>query len=144
MNKPAGSLPQFIVENPRLGDWFAFAAPGRLTLKIGKVEIGQDILTALRQIAAEELEPPLSMVDVLSGDTCLSPNEGPMVASLSIMMSAPPCAAAIEMRGRLFGAAATRLSEGNPGATQAPRRQRALLRVIGTAGVDHREPGHGA
>jgi nicotinate dehydrogenase subunit B len=110
MNRPTGALPQFIVENSRLGDWFAFAAPGRLTLKTGKVEIGQDILTALRQIAAEELELPLSVVDVLSGDTRLSPNEGPTVASLSIMMSGPAVrAAAIEMRGRLFGAAATRL-----------------------------------
>ena len=60
MNSPASSLPEFIVENPRLGDWFAFASPRSLTLKTGKVEIGQDILTALRQIAAEELELPLA------------------------------------------------------------------------------------
>jgi nicotinate dehydrogenase subunit B len=73
MNSPASSLPEFIVENPRPGDWFAFALPGRLILKTGKVEIGQDILTALRQIAAEELELPSRMVEVLSGDTSASP-----------------------------------------------------------------------
>jgi nicotinate dehydrogenase subunit B len=77
MNSPASSLPEFIVENPRLGDWFALALPGKLTLKTGKVEIGQNILTALRQIAAEELELPFSVVDVLSGDTSVSPDEGP-------------------------------------------------------------------
>ena len=82
----------------------------RLTLKTGKVEIGQDILTALHQIAAEELELPLRMVEVLSGDTSLSPNEGPTVASLSIVMSGPAVrVAAAEMRGRLFQAAAARL-----------------------------------
>ena len=110
MNSPASSLPEFIVENPRLGDWFALALPGKLTLKTGKVEIGQNILTALRQIAAEELELPFSVVDVLSGDTSVSPDEGPTVASLSIMMSGPAVrVAAAEMRGRLFQAAAARL-----------------------------------
>jgi nicotinate dehydrogenase subunit B len=110
VNSPTGSLPPFIVENPRLGDWFAFTTPRRLTLKTGKVEIGQDILTALRQIAAEELELPLSVLDVLSGDTSRSPNEGPTVASLSIMMSGSAVrTAAAEMRGRLFEAAAARL-----------------------------------
>ena len=107
---PASSLPEFIVENPKLGDWFALALPGKLTLKTGKVEIGQNILTALRQIAAEELELPFSVVDVLSGDTSVSPDEGPTVASLSIMMSGPAVrVAAAEMRGRLFQAAAARL-----------------------------------
>jgi nicotinate dehydrogenase subunit B len=111
MNSLAGSLPHFIVENPRLLDWFAFALPRKLTLKTGKVEIGQDILTALRQIAAEELELPLSLIEVLSGDTGASPNEGPTVASLSIMMSGPAVrVAATEMRGRLFQAAAVRLA----------------------------------
>jgi nicotinate dehydrogenase subunit B len=110
MNSPASSLPEFIVENPRLGDWFALALPGKLTLKTGKVEIGQNILTALRQIAAEELELPFSVVDVLSGDTSVSPDEGPTVASLTIMMSGPAVrVAAAEMRGRLFQAAAARL-----------------------------------
>jgi nicotinate dehydrogenase subunit B len=111
MNSRAGSLPQFILENPRIRDWFAFASPRRLILKTGKVEIGQDILTALRQIAAEELELPLRLVEALSGDTGASPNEGPTVASLSIMMSGPAVRmAATEMRGRLFEAAATRLA----------------------------------
>ena len=56
MNSQSGQLPQLIVANPRLGDWFTTAPPRSITLKTGKVEIGQDILTALRQIAVEELE----------------------------------------------------------------------------------------
>jgi hypothetical protein len=63
MNSPTGFLPQFIVDNPRLLDWFAFASPGSVILKTGKVEIGQGILTALRQIAAEELDLPFSKTD---------------------------------------------------------------------------------
>jgi CO/xanthine dehydrogenase Mo-binding subunit len=111
MNSPTGLLPQFIVDNPRLGDWFAFASPRSVILKTGKVEIGQGILTALRQIAAEELDLPLALLDVLSGDTTASPQEGPTVASLSITMSGPAIrVAASELRGRLFEAAAARLA----------------------------------
>jgi CO/xanthine dehydrogenase Mo-binding subunit len=111
MNSPTGFLPQFIIDNPRLGDWFAFASPGSVILKTGKVEIGQGILTALRQIAAEELDLPLALLDVLSGDTTASPQEGPTVASLSITMSGPAIrVAASELRGRLFEAAAARLA----------------------------------
>jgi nicotinate dehydrogenase subunit B len=103
------TLPQLIQDNPRLGDWFVFA-PERVILKTGKVEIGQGILTALRQIAVEELDLPLERVDVISGDTAICPDEGPTVASLSIMLSGPAVhVAASEMRGRLFAAAAARL-----------------------------------
>lgn len=108
MNSP---LPQSIVQNRRLGDWFSFTSRGVLVLKTGKVEIGQGILTALRQIAAEELDLPLSSINVVSGDTSICPDEGPTVASLSIMTSGPAIRmAASELRGLLFAAAAERLS----------------------------------
>ena len=52
----AGALPQSLIDNPVLGRWVAFEEGGRVRVASGKVEIGQGILTALTQIAAEELD----------------------------------------------------------------------------------------
>jgi CO/xanthine dehydrogenase Mo-binding subunit len=57
---------------------------GRITVFVGKVELGQGILTALAQIAAEELEVPVAGIRMVSGDTTLSPDEGYTTGSRSI------------------------------------------------------------
>jgi nicotinate dehydrogenase subunit B len=106
----SADLPKLILDNPKLCDWFAFEPQG-IVLKTGKVEIGQGILTAFLQIAAEELDLPLSALRIISGDTGISPNEGPTVASLSIMLSGPAIkTAAVCLRNVLFKAAANRLN----------------------------------
>ena len=93
----------------RLGAWFDLAEPGTVTLKTGKVELGQGILTALRQIAAEELDLPLDAIAVISGDTAISPFEGGTVGSMSVRGSGPLVReAAAELRQRLLQAAAMR------------------------------------
>jgi nicotinate dehydrogenase subunit B len=53
-------------------------------VRTGKVEIGQGVLTALRQIAAEELDVAAERITMQSGDTELTPNEGYTSGSLSI------------------------------------------------------------
>ena len=50
----------------------------------GRVELGQGILTAIAQIAAEELGVPLSSVSVIAGDTARSANEGYTAGSFSV------------------------------------------------------------
>jgi nicotinate dehydrogenase subunit B len=106
-SKVSDLLPEYIRTNPRLGAWFSFRDGSGIVLQTGKVEIGQGILLALRQIAAEELDLPLRLVDVVSGDTARSPDEDGTFASLSIMTSGPAIrTAASELRGRLFAAAA--------------------------------------
>ena len=45
-------LPALLETNPRLDQWVKFSAPGRVTVSTGRVEIGQGVLTAMRQIAA--------------------------------------------------------------------------------------------
>ena len=62
-------LPQSLIDNPRLDRWVAFEAEGRVRIATGKVEIGQGILTALTQIAAEELDVAPERVRIVSGDT---------------------------------------------------------------------------
>jgi len=54
MNTP--TLPALLASNPRLDQWVGFPAPGCVTVSTGRVEIGQGVLTAMLQIAAEELD----------------------------------------------------------------------------------------
>src|SRR4051812_18948788 len=49
---------------------------GRVTVYSGKVDLGTGVATALRQIAAEELCVPLDRVDLVEGDTALTPDQG--------------------------------------------------------------------
>lgn len=73
-----------IDDNPSTADWFDLSNEGRVLLRTGKVEIGQGILTALVQIAADELDIAPERFDVLSGHTALGPLEGQTSSSLSI------------------------------------------------------------
>ena len=56
MSLTAPVLPGALTENPRLDRWVGFPARGKVTVSTGKVEIGQGVLTAMLQIAAEEPE----------------------------------------------------------------------------------------
>ena len=78
------ALPQSLIEYPRLDQWIAFESPGLVRLGTGKVEIGQGILTALVQIAAEELDVAPRSVRVVSGETGRAPDEGYTAGSRSI------------------------------------------------------------
>ena len=53
----------------------------------GKVEIGQGIVTALAQIAADELDVDISRVQMVRASTAASPNEGVTSGSLSVQQS---------------------------------------------------------
>ncbi|MEJ8826115.1 molybdopterin cofactor-binding domain-containing protein [Variovorax humicola] len=59
-------------------------AHGRVTLYSGKVELGTGVLTAMTQIAAEELSVPFDRVTTMQGDTLLTPDQHPTYASLSV------------------------------------------------------------
>ena len=58
-----------------------------MTVSPGKVEIGQGIVTALAQIAADELDIDLSRVQMVRASTAASPNEGVTSGSLSVQQS---------------------------------------------------------
>jgi nicotinate dehydrogenase subunit B len=79
----APGLPQSLIDNPTLSRWVAFE-DGRVRVASGKVEIGQGILTALTQIAAEELDVAPARVRVVSGETDISPSEGFTSGSYSV------------------------------------------------------------
>jgi nicotinate dehydrogenase subunit B len=80
----AGTLPPLLAANPRLDSWVGFPAKGQVRVSTGRVEIGQGVLTAMRQIAAEELDVASDMIRLETGDTELTPNEGYTAGSQSI------------------------------------------------------------
>ncbi len=80
----AQPLPWSLRQNPRLGQWVSFADAGIARVFTAKVELGQGILTAMAQIAAEELRLPLAQIEVVSGDTRFSPDESYTAGSMSI------------------------------------------------------------
>jgi len=85
MNTPTlPALPPLLAANPRLDRWVGFSAPGRVTVSTGRVEIGQGVLTAMLQIAAEELEVAPERILLQTGDTDRTPNEGYTAGSQSI------------------------------------------------------------
>jgi CO/xanthine dehydrogenase Mo-binding subunit len=77
-------LPGSLHVNRRLHSWLTFHADGRVSIHPGKVELGQGILTALAQIAAEELDVALDRILVAPTITGISPNEAVTSGSLSI------------------------------------------------------------
>ena len=92
MNQPAPApsppaLPVSLAANPKLSSWLKFSSNGQVTISPGKVEIGQGIVTALAQIAADELDIDLSRVQMIRASTATSPNEGVTSGSLSIQQS---------------------------------------------------------
>ena len=80
----SNALPQSLIDNPILSQWIAFEQKGRVRVGSGKVEIGQGILTALTQIAAEELDLRPEQIHLVSGQTDISPAEGFTSGSYSI------------------------------------------------------------
>src|SRR4051794_33376239 len=77
-------LPGSLSGNRMLDAWIRINADGTATVFTGKVELGQGIVTALAQIAAEELDLPLARVTMIQGDTGRTPNEGVTSGSQSI------------------------------------------------------------
>jgi CO/xanthine dehydrogenase Mo-binding subunit len=66
--------------------FLAIDARGRCTVYSGKVDLGTGVTTALRQIAAEELDLPFNRVDLVQGDTALTPDQGKTWASVTIQV----------------------------------------------------------
>ncbi|KXF74758.1 aldehyde dehydrogenase [Paramesorhizobium deserti] len=86
-------------------------AEGIATGYNGHVDLGTGIETALAQIVAEELDLPLSAVRMVLGDTALTPDQGPTIASETIQVAAVPLRlAAAQARSFLVAEAARRFN----------------------------------
>lgn len=107
---PTPKLPVSLAANPRLSSWVKFTGEGRVAISPGKVEIGQGIVTALAQIAADELDVEIGRIEMIRASTAASPNEGVTSGSLSIQQSGRALRhACAEVRQRFLAAASERL-----------------------------------
>ena len=107
---PRPQLPGSLNNNRMLDGWLRINADGTVTVFTGKVELGQGILTALAQIAAEELDIAYERVEMISADTSRSPDEGMTAGSQSVENSGTALRfAAAEAREMLLQLAAARL-----------------------------------
>src|SRR5256885_7400307 len=93
-----------------LDAWLRVDPNGTVTIFTGKIELGQGIGTALAQIAADELDVNLERIQIVSGDTARTPNEGLTAGSLSMEQSGTALRfACAEARDVLVSAAAAKL-----------------------------------
>ncbi|MGZ8262970.1 MAG: molybdopterin cofactor-binding domain-containing protein [Burkholderiales bacterium] len=103
-------LPGSLQSNRMLDGWLRIKADGSVTVFTGKVELGQGILTALAQIASDELDVAYDRIQMVSADTSRSPDEGMTAGSLSVENSGTALRyACAEARALLVAAASKRL-----------------------------------
>jgi len=108
-DRPA-ALPGSLNTNRMLDAWLRIDPNGTVTIFTGKIELGQGIGTALAQIAADELDVNLERIQIVSGDTARTPNEGLTAGSLSMEQSGTALRfACAEARDVLVSAAAAKL-----------------------------------
>lgn len=97
--------------NPMLSTWLTIGSDGVVEVRSGKVELGQGVLTALAQIAAEELDVDLARIRMVPASTGTSPDEGYTAGSLSIQHSGAALrAVCAEVRMRYLAVAAEKLA----------------------------------
>ena len=90
--------------------FLAIDSAGAVTVYSGKVDLGTGVRTALAQIVADELDVPFASVNIVQGDTALTPDQGPTFGSLSIQIGGVQIRnAAAKARSALIELAAAQL-----------------------------------
>ncbi len=128
-------ISQSLRDNPRLDRWLRFEDDRTVRVATGKVELGQGILTALAQIAAEELDLGLDQVRVMSGNSVEGPGEGYTASSWSVEHSGAAIrAVCAEVRAMALDRAALRL---NAAPEELAIRNGSFLRDGAATGLDY-------
>jgi CO/xanthine dehydrogenase Mo-binding subunit len=105
-------LPGSLQTNRMLNAWIRIDADRTVTLLVGKVELGQGILTAVAQICADELDIDMARLRIIAGDTALTPNEGTTAGSFSMPNCGPAVRhASAEVRAILLDLASKSLNQ---------------------------------
>ncbi|WP_339922959.1 molybdopterin cofactor-binding domain-containing protein [uncultured Cyclobacterium sp.] len=72
-----------------ISSWIHIAPTGDITVFTGKVEIGQNIRTSLSQVVAEELFVAPEAINMVMGDTALTPYDRGTYGSLTTLQISP-------------------------------------------------------
>jgi isoquinoline 1-oxidoreductase len=100
--RPDDSVPK------EIGAWLHIRENGAVTVYTGKVEVGQNVRTSLSQCVAEELHVPVSKIQMVMGDTQLTPFDmGTFGSRTTPTMSPQLRKVAAAARDLLIGLAAT-------------------------------------
>ena len=98
------------VDTTDVDGFLAIDADGTITVFCGKVDLGQGLRIAIRQMAAEELGCAVDRIVLVEGDTALTPDQGPTAGSTGITRGGVQIRqAAATAREALLGLAAERL-----------------------------------
>ncbi len=73
----------------QLNAWIHIGETGKVKIYTGKAEVGQNIRTSLAQIVAEELHVPFENIEMIMGDTALTPYDRGTFGSRSIPYMGP-------------------------------------------------------
>jgi nicotinate dehydrogenase subunit B len=104
----AGKGPDESLPN-EIAAWLHIGESGAVTVYTGKVEVGQNIRTSLSQCVAEELRVPVSKIQMVMGDTQLTPFDmGTFGSRTTPTMSPQLRKVASAARDVLIGLAATK------------------------------------
>jgi CO/xanthine dehydrogenase Mo-binding subunit len=109
MSQAPANLPFSLRNNRKLEGWIRLEPDSSVVVFTGKAELGQGILTALAQIAAEEFDIEFDKIQMISADTTHGPDEQYTFGSQSVEQSGAAIrAAGAEARAVLLVAAARR------------------------------------
>jgi len=97
-------------DSTKLDSWFVVHPDNSISVKLGKVELGQGATTGLAMIVAEELDHDISLIRLVPNDTDVTPNSGATVGSQTIQNTGKAYrAASAFFRQTLLGLAAAKL-----------------------------------
>jgi CO/xanthine dehydrogenase Mo-binding subunit len=92
--------------------FLALRPDGSVIVYSGKVDLGTGHRIAMRQMVGEELSIPVQRIELIEGDTALTPNQGPTAGSSGVMRGGVQLRqAAATLREGLFAVAADRLKK---------------------------------
>jgi nicotinate dehydrogenase subunit B len=92
--------------------FIAFNRDGSVTVYSGKVDLGTGHRIAMRQMVGEELGTPMERIELVEGDTALTPNQGPTAGSTGVMRGGVELRqAAATMREGVIALAAEKLKK---------------------------------
>jgi hypothetical protein len=69
----------------QLDSFLALQKDGSVVIYSGKVDLGTGHRIAIRQMVGEELSLPVSRIEMIEGDSALTPNQGPTAGSSGVM-----------------------------------------------------------
>jgi CO/xanthine dehydrogenase Mo-binding subunit len=99
------------VAKEAVDSWLTITPDNKITIFVGKVDLGTGTRTALAQLAAEELDVSFGRIEMVMGDTATTPDQWMTAANLTIFQGGGELRrAAASARRALIERAAQRLS----------------------------------